>query len=64
LVGYAWVHYLRMEWLWVVLLFAIIFGPVVVVLVRRERGEKLSQGPDSLMESYRSHFENWPRRKG
>jgi hypothetical protein len=35
-----------------------------VVLVRRERGEKLGPGPDSLMESYRSHFENWPRRKG
>jgi hypothetical protein len=47
-----------------VLLLAIIFGPVVLVLVRRDRGEKLSQGPDSLMESYRSHFENWPRRKG
>jgi hypothetical protein len=57
-------HYLRMEWLWVALLFAIIFGPVVVLLVRRDRGEKLSQGPDGLMESYRSHFENWPRRKG
>lgn len=53
-----------MEWLWVALLFAIIFGPVVVLLVRRDRGEKLSQGPDGLMESYRSHFENWPRRKG
>ena len=53
-----------MEWIWVVLLFAIIFGPVIVLLVRRDRGEKLSQGPDSMMESYRSHFENWPRRKG
>ena len=40
-----------MEWLWVVLLFAIIFGPVVLVLVRRDRGEKLSQSPDGLMES-------------
>jgi len=53
-----------MEWIWVVLLFAIIFGPVIVLLVRRDRGEKLSQGPDSMMEAYRSHFENWPRRKG
>jgi len=53
-----------MEWLWVALLFAIIFGPVVVLLVRRGRGEGLSQGPDSLMESYRTRFENrsrWPK---
>ena len=53
-----------MEWLWVVMLFAIIFGPVMVLLVRRGRGEGLSQGPDSLMESYRTRFENWPKRKG
>jgi hypothetical protein len=53
-----------MEWLWVVLLFAIIFGPVILLLVRRGRGEGLSQGPDSLMESYRTAFEKWPRRKG
>jgi hypothetical protein len=53
-----------MEWLWVVLLFAIIFGPVIVLLVRRGRDEGLSQGPDSLMESYRTPFENWPKRKG
>jgi len=52
------------EWLWVALLFAIIFGPVVLLLVRRGRGEKLSQGPDSLMESYRSHFDDWPQRRG
>jgi hypothetical protein len=58
------VHYLPMEWLWVVLLFAIIFGPVIVLLVRRGRGEGLSQGPDSLMESYRTHFEHRPRRPG
>jgi hypothetical protein len=49
------------EWLWVALLFAIIFGPVVVLLVRRRRGEKLSQAPDSLMESYRHPFEQGPR---
>ncbi|HEV8670475.1 MAG TPA: hypothetical protein VGS01_07025 [Candidatus Limnocylindria bacterium] len=53
-----------MEWIWVVVLFAILLGPAVVLLLRRGRGEKLTQGPDSLMESYRSHFENWPRRKG
>ena len=53
-----------MEWLWVVLLFAIIFGPVIVLLVRRGRGESLSQGPDSLMESYRTRFEGWSKRKG
>jgi hypothetical protein len=57
-------QYLGMEWLWVALLFAIIFCPVVVLLARRGRGEGLSQSPDSLMESYRSHFENLPRRKG
>ena len=59
-----WVHYSGMEWLWVVLLFAIIFAPVILLLLRRDRGEGLSQGPDSLMESYRTHFENWPKRKG
>lgn len=53
-----------MEWLWVVLLLAVIFGPVVAMLLMRDRGEHLDQGPDSLMESYRTHFENWPRRKG
>ena len=52
-----------MEWFWVALLLAIVFGPPVLMFVRRRRGEKLDQGPDSLMESYRSHFENWPRRK-
>jgi hypothetical protein len=51
-----------MEWLWVALLFAILFGPVVLLLVRRGRREQLSQGPDRLMESYRSHFERGPRR--
>lgn len=40
-----------MEWLWVVPLFAIIFGPVVLLLVRRGRGEGLSQGPDELAEA-------------
>ena len=50
-----------MEWLWVVLLFLIIFGPVAVLLVRRSRGEKLSQAPDSLMESYRAPLEQGPR---
>ena len=53
-----------MEWIWVVLLFAIIFGPVIVLLVRRDRGEKLSQGPDGTMESYRERFlhrPRWPR---
>lgn len=50
-----------MEWLWVALLFAIIFGPVILLLVRRRRGEKLSQAPDSLMESYRHPFEQGPR---
>jgi hypothetical protein len=50
-----------MEWIWVVLLFAIIFGPVIVLLVRRDRGEGLSQGPDSLMESYRDRFQHRPR---
>ena len=56
------VHYpLRMEWFWVLLLFAITFGPVILLLVRRGRGEGLSQGPDSLMESYRIRFENRPR---
>jgi len=53
-----------MEWIWVVLLFAIIFGPVIVLLVRRDRGEGLSLGPDSLMESYRERFlhrPRWPR---
>jgi hypothetical protein len=29
-----------MEWLWVALLFVIMFGPVVLLLVRRRRGEK------------------------
>jgi hypothetical protein len=53
-----------MEWLWVVLLFGILFGPVILLLLRRRRGEGLSQGPDAMMESYRSHFETWPRRKG
>ena len=53
-----------MEWLWVVLLFAIIFGPVILLLVRRGRGEGLSQGPDSMMESYRTNFENRRRRPG
>ena len=53
-----------MEWLWVVLLLVILFGPGVVLLARRSRGEKLSQGPDSLLETYRSRFENWPRRRG
>jgi hypothetical protein len=51
-----------MEWLWVALVFAILLGPPLVLLVRRGRAEKLSQGPDSLMESYRSHFERGPRR--
>ena len=54
-------HYLGVEWLWVALLFAIIFGPVILLLVRRRRGEKLSQAPDSLMESYRHSFEQGPR---
>jgi len=30
-----------MEWLWVALLCLIIFGPVVLLFVRRRRGEKL-----------------------
>jgi hypothetical protein len=50
-----------MEWLWVALLVVVMVGPVVVLLIRRGRGEKLSQGPDSLMESYRGRFENGPR---
>ncbi|HEV8228365.1 MAG TPA: hypothetical protein VGQ86_00280 [Candidatus Limnocylindria bacterium] len=53
-----------MEWLWVALLVVIIFGPIVLMLIRRDRGEHLSQGPDEQMEAYRSDFENWPRRKG
>ena len=54
-------HYVHMEWLWVLLLFVIIFGPVAVLLIRRSRGEKLSQAPDSLMESYRAPLEQGPR---
>jgi hypothetical protein len=53
-----------MEWNGIVLLFAITFGPVIVLLVRRDRGEGLSQGPDGLMESYRDRFwhrPRWPR---
>lgn len=50
-----------MEWIWVGLLFVIMFGPIVLMLIRRRRGEKLSQGPDSLMESYRHGFEQRPR---
>jgi hypothetical protein len=42
-----------MEWIWVGLLFLIMFGPIVLLLVRRKRGEKLSQGPDELAEAYR-----------
>ena len=50
-----------MEWLWVGLLFLIMFGPIVLMLIRRR--EKLSQGPDSQMESYRHYLEGpkWPR---
>jgi hypothetical protein len=55
------VQYLRMEWLWVALLGVVMVGPVVLLLIRRGRGEKLSQAPDSLMESYRGRFENGPR---
>ena len=50
-----------MEWIWVGLLLLIMFGPIVLMLIRRRRGEKLSQGPDSLMESYRHGFEQGPR---
>jgi hypothetical protein len=50
-----------MEWIWVGLLFLIVFGPIVLMLIRRRRGEKLSQGPDSLMETYRHGFEQGPR---
>ncbi len=50
-----------MEWLWLALLFLIMFGPVVLLLVRRRRGEKLSQAPDAVMEAYRHHFEQGPR---
>jgi hypothetical protein len=49
------------EWLWVVLLFVIILGPIVVLRIRRGRGETLRQAPDSLMESYRHRFEQGPR---
>jgi hypothetical protein len=57
------VHYLPVEWFWVAALLAIVFGPIVVMLIRRERGEGLSQGPDSLMEAYRKYFDDWPRRR-
>ena len=52
-----------MEWLWVGLLFLIMFGPIVLMLIRRRRRETLSQGPDSQMESYRHYLEGpkWPR---
>ena len=42
-----------MEWFWVGLLFLIMFGPILLLLVRRGRGEKLSQGSDALAEAYR-----------
>lgn len=41
-----------MEWIWIGLLFLIMFGPIVLMLIRRRRGEKLSQGPDQI-EVYR-----------
>jgi hypothetical protein len=50
-----------MEWIWVGLLFLIMFGPIVLLAVRRRRREHLSQAPDALMEAYRHHFEQGPR---
>ena len=32
-------HYLHMEWIWVGLLFLIMFGPIVLMLIRRRRRE-------------------------
>ena len=49
------------EWLWVLLLFVIVFAPIVVLRIRRGRRETPGQGPDSLMEAYRHRFEQGPR---
>lgn len=52
-----------MEWLWVVLLFVILLGPPIVLLVRRSRGEKLTQAPDELTEAYRVQLDEVLQRK-
>ena len=52
-----------MEWLWVVLLFVIVVGPLVVLLVRHGRGEKLTQAPDELLETYRTQLDDVLQRK-
>lgn len=57
------VHTGRMEWLWVVLLFVILLGPPIVLLVRRSRGEKLTQAPDELTEAYRVQLDEVLQRK-
>ena len=57
------VQTVAMEWLWVVLLFVIFLGVPILLLVRHGRGERSTQAPDELLETYRTRLDDVFQRK-